>query len=757
MTHHFTKETDMTSTLSTAGPTAAPAARRSLNGLIRHLGDTSARRPWTTIGAWAVLAALVAALAGAFGGAFLDDFTAPNSDSARATRLLEERFPQAAGGSAVAVFAVPEGKALTDSRAVIEEALSQVATIPHVASVSDPFVPGHVSADGRIAYAEIALDVPSTQLGRQALASMTKALDPARRPGLTAELGGQAAFLNAPKQGSNTEAIGVLAALVILVIAFGTVVAALVPVVLALVAVAVGILGIVVLAGSLDVSTAAPTVGALIGLGVGIDYSLFIVSRYRENRATGQVNAEALSAALGSSGTAVFFAGGTVIVSMAALALTGVGFLTSIGLATSMVVLIAVATALTLLPALLSLLGNRIDAGRILGRRRAAKPAEATAWWRLAHRVAARPWPYLVAAALVLLALASPALALKTGFPNAGDSPTSATERRAYDLLADGFGPGYNAPLLIVADLRGTGLAVDDIPALAERLAGVPGVAKVGAPQINGTGDTVLLPTLPTTEPSDPQTAQTLQRIRNVLPQGVHVTGPTAATLDLDKQLRDTLPLFIGGILVASFLLLLIVFRSVTVPLKAAVMNLLSVGAAYGVVVAVFQWGWLSGLFGLHQTYLIASPFPLLFFAVLFGLSMDYEVFLVSRIREAYIATGDTAESVARGLAATGRVITSGALIMVVVFLGFVTDPSPFVQMIGLGLAAAIAIDATVVRMILVPATMTLLGKANWWLPGWLDRVLPHMSLESDAVVHQPSPVPVSVPAQGDGAELTVV
>jgi putative drug exporter of the RND superfamily len=738
MTHHFPKGIDMT----------APAPTRSLTLLIRHLGDASARRPWRTIGAWAVLAALVAALTGAFGGAFLDNFTAPHSESARAMQLLEQRFPAVAGGSAVAVFAAPDGQQLTSFRPDVESALSRVAKIEHVATVSDPFATGRVSSDGRIGFAEITLDVPSTQLGREAAAAMTAALKPARGSGLTADLGGDAAFLNAPKAASGAEAIGVLGALIILVIAFGTLVAALVPVVLALLAVAVGIGGITLLAGAMDVSTAAPTVGALVGLGVGIDYSLFIVSRYRENRAAGQANDRALSSAMGSSGTAVFFAGGTVIVSMTALALTGVGFLTSIGLATSMVVLIAVATALTLLPALLSLLGDRVDAGRIIGRRRAAKPAEETAWWRLAHRIAARPWPYLVAASLLLLALAAPALALKTGFPNAGDNAKSATERRAYDLLADGFGPGFNAPLLVVADLKGTGLTAADVPALAKRLAAEPGVAEVGSPRVSPNGDTVVLSTLPTTAPSDPATTQTLQRIRAFTPAGVHVTGPTALTLDLDKQLRDTLPIFIGGILLASFLLLMIVFRSVTVPLKAAVMNLLSVGGAYGVVVAVFQWGWLGGLFGLDRTFLIASPFPLLFFAVLFGLSMDYEVFLVSRIREAYVATGDTAESVARGMASTGRVITSGALIMVVVFLGFVTDPSPFVKMIGLGLAAAIAIDATVVRMILVPATMALMGRANWWLPGWLDRLLPHLSLEDDATVHQPSPATVQLPAQ---------
>jgi putative drug exporter of the RND superfamily len=746
MNRHVTKETDMTPTATTPATSAAAPTPRRMNSFIRHLGDSSARRPWRTIGAWAVLAAVVVALTGAFGGAFLDDFTAPNSESAQATRLLEQRFPAVAGGSAVAVFAAPEGQKLSSFRPGVESALSRVAEIEHVATVSDPFATDRISANGRVGYAEITLDVPSTELGRPGAAAMAKALHPARADGLTAELGGEAAMLNG-KKSSGAEGIGVLAALVILVIVFGTLVAALVPIVLALVAVAVGVSSIALLAGALDISTAAPTFGALIGLGVGIDYSLFVVSRYRENRAAGQVNTEALSAAMGSSGTAVFFAGGTVIVSMAALALTGVGFLTSIGLATSLVVLFAMATALTLLPALLSLLGDRIDAGRIVGRRRSPKPAEATAWWRLAHRIAARPWPYLVAASILLLLLAAPALSLKTGWPNAGDNPRSTTERRAYDLLTDGFGPGFNAPLLVVADLKGTGLAADDVPGLAQRLAADPGVAQVGAPQASPNGDTVVLTALPTTGPADPATAQTLERIRTITPGGVSVTGPTATTLDLDQQLSSSLPLFVGGIMLASFLLLMIVFRSVTVPLKAAVMNLLSIGGAYGVVVAVFQWGWLGGLFGLDGTFLIASPFPLLFFAVLFGLSMDYEVFLVSRIREAYLATGDTAESVARGLAATGRVITSGALIMVVVFLGFVTDPSPFVQMIGFGLAAAIAIDATIVRMILVPATMTLMGKANWWLPGWLDRLLPHISLESDAVVPQRSPA--VVPVQG--------
>ena len=695
-----------------------------MNQLIRRLGDASARRPYRTLAAWGLLVALVVALSGAFGGAFTDDFTAPGSESAEAMTLLQQRFPEVAVGSAYAVFATSDGQPLSRFRAPISSALSGISGTDRVAAVGAPVF----SADGRIGYAQITLAGSSAGFGAARTAALVEALAPARASGLTAELGGEAAFVNA-EQESGAEAVGLLAALVVLVVVFGTVVAALVPIALALVAVGTGLGAIVLLASALDVSTAAPTIGAMVGLGVGIDYALLIVSRYRDHRADGQAGAEALSSAMATAGTAVLFAGLTVVVAMAALVLTGVGLLASIGLGTALVVLLAVAAALTLLPALLSLLGDRIDAGRLLGRRRRrpGTPVEATVWWRLAHLISARPWPYLVAGSVLLLTLAAPALSLRTGFPDSGDSVRGATEREAFDLLANGFGPGFNAPLLVVADLRAPGLGAGDLPALAVQLAADPGVVSVGQPQVAGNGSAAVLSVQPAGEPGDPATARTLGRIRATSPARVLVTGQTALTLDLDEQLRDTLPLFVGAILLASVLLLMVVFRSVTVPLKAAVMNLLSIGGAYGVVVVVFQWGWLGAVFGLDRTYLIASPLPAIFFAVLFGLSMDYEVFLVSRIREAYVATGDNAGSVARGLAATGRVITSGALIMMAVFLSFVANPSPFVKMIGLGLATAIALDATVVRLVLVPATMALLGRANWWLPGWLDRLLPHV------------------------------
>jgi putative drug exporter of the RND superfamily len=720
-----------------------------MHRIIRRIGNAGARRPWVTIGAWAVAAAVVMGLAGSAGGGFVDDLVAPGSQSEEAMQLLKERFPQAAGGSAMAVFAAPEGERLERQRPAIDAAVARIAEVEHVATVVDPFTAGTVSPDGRIGFAEIAFDLPSTELGPRPVAAIVDAIAPAREAGVAAELGGDAAFINAETETSGTEAAGLLAALVVLVVAFGTIVAALVPIALAMVAVATGLGGITLLANAMDVSSAAPTIGAMIGLGVGIDYALFVVARYREHRAAGQDNPTALSNAMGSAGTAVLLAGGTVVVAMAALVLTGLGFLASIGLGTSLVVLFAVATALTLLPALLSLLGDRIDAGRLMGRRRPVRYAKDTAWWRFAHRVSGRPWPYLAVASAMLLVLAAPALRMQTGFPDAGDDSTNTTHRRAYDLLAEGFGPGFNAPLLLVADLRSPGVDAQAIPALRQRIAADPGIAMVGEPRTSPAGDTVVLPTIPTTAPADAETSATLERVRNLVPANVAVSGLTAMTDDLTRQLADTLPIFIVAILTASFLLLMVMFRSVAVPLKAAVMNLLSIGGAYGIVVAVFQWGWLNGPLNLEGTFPIVSPLPTIFFAVLFGLSTDYEVFLLSRIREEYDATGDHAESVARGMAGTGRVITSAAAIMTVVFLSFVANPSPLVKMIGLGLATAVVLDATIVRMVVVPATMALMGRANWWLPRWLDRRLPHMRMHGTDDPRQPEPVPVGASRRG--------
>ena len=524
--------------------------------------------------------------------------------------------------------------------------------------------------------------------------------------------------------------IGLLVALIVLLVVFGTLVAAVIPIGLSLVAVGAGIGGITLLAGRMDVSASAIPVAGLVGLGVGIDYALFVVARYRENRSAGQPNDVALANAMASSGTAVVFAGGTVVIATAALAIVGLGVLTSIGLSTALMVLFAVAAAITLLPALLSLLGDRIDKGRLGRRHRPVKRAEDSAWWRFGHRVSSRPWPYLLGSVVTLLAIAAPAFWMQTSFPAAGDAPKSTTHRQAYDLLAEGFGTGFNGPLLMVVDLTAPGADSRDVPALTQRIAALPQIASVGQTHTSADGDTVVFTAIPTTGPADPATSRAIDEVRDVAPGNVYVSGITATTDDLNAQLDHTLPLFIGAVIAVSFLLLMLVFRSVVVPLKAAVMNLLSIGGAYGVLVAVFQWGWGSHLIGLEGPTPITSLIIVIMFPILFGLSMDYEVFLLSRIREEYVRTGDNAESVARGLAGTGRVVTSAALIMVAVFLSFVASPVPSLKMLGLGLATAILIDATVVRMMLVPATMALLGRANWWLPAWLDRLLPVVAVD---------------------------
>ncbi|WP_207957807.1 MMPL family transporter [Streptomyces sp. YIM 98790] len=743
---------------TTPGPTGPPTPGAGhppdggglMNRLARRIGMASAARPWTTLGIWAAAVAALAVLAGTAGGSFTEDFTAPGSESAQAMDLLDERFPAAADAGALAVFAAPEGETLQDHRQAVTAAVARIAEVDRVGDVADPFTAGTLAPGGRVGYAPITFDAPAPDLGPEPFHRLGTALDPARDAGLTAELGGDAAFINAEVETSGAEAAGLLAALVILLVAFGTVVAAVVPVALALLVVGTGAAGILVLAAVLDTSEAALSIGIMIGLGVGIDYALFVVARYREQRTAGRDNREALATAMGSAGSAVVFAGGTVMLAMAALLITGVGIMVSIGIATSMVVLVAVGTALTVLPAVLTLLGDRIDAGRLPGRRRRgaparpARPAERTLWWRFAHRVAARPRRYLFAASVLLVVLAAPSLRMDTGFPDAGDDPVSTSHRRAYDLLADGFGPGFNGPLLVVADLAAEG-GPDEagLPALAARIAADPGIASVGEPLTGPDGGIAVLTAVPVTGPADPATSATIERLRELTPDGVLLTGLTAMTDDLTTQLDDSLPLFLGAILLTSFLLLMAVFRSVLVPLKAVLLNLLSIGAAYGVVVAVFQWGWAAGLLGVEEGMTIPSPMPAIMFAVLFGLSMDYEVFLLSRIREEYTAGGDSTESVARGIAATGRLITSAALIMMAVFLAFVANPSPFAAMMGLGLATAIALDATVVRLMLVPAVMALLGRANWWLPRVLDRALPRIGPEAAA----PAPAGPSRPA----------
>jgi len=704
-----------------------------MNRLTRNIAMAAAKHPWRTVTGWAVVLVAMVFLAASGGGTFSEDFAAKGSQSDRARQLLAENFPEAAKGTALVVFEAEDGSTLTEHRGDVAAVLHDVAGLAHVATVADPFAAATVSPDGRIAYATLTLDVPERAMGKPAFAVLSDAVSGTEVDGLRVELGGDAVFLNAASETSSHTAIGLLVALLVLLVVFGSVVAAVLPIGLAIVAVGAGVGGISLLAGAMDVSASAISVAGLVGLGVGVDYALFVVARYRENRAAGLANDAALARAMGSSGAAVVFAGGTVVIATAALAITGLGVLTSIGLSTALMVLLAVAAAVTLLPALLSLLGDRIDKGRVGRRHRPATRPEDSAWWRFGHRVSGRPWPYLLGAVVTLVAIALPAFWMQTAFPAAGDAPAETTHRQAYDLLSEGFGVGINAPLTMVVDLDAPGVDAAGIAALTEDVAATRGVVSVSPPQVSSDGDTVVFTAVPATGPADADTSATIDRVREVIPGNVYVTGITAVTDDLNAQLARTLPLFIGAVIAVSFLLLMLVFRSIAVPLKAAAMNVLSIAGAYGVLVAVFQWGWGTSLLGLEGPTPITSIIVVIMFPILFGLSMDYEVFLLSRIREEFVRTGDNTEAVARGLAGTGRVVTSAALIMIAVFLSFVASPVPSLKMLGLGLATAILIDATIVRMVLVPAAMALLGKANWWLPAWLDRALPHLGVEGSA------------------------
>ena len=508
----------------------------------RTIAMASARRPWRTVAAWVLVMGTVLFVGATAGGTFADDFAAPGSESERAMELLDQSFPEAAKGTALVVFAAEDGETLQSHREAITSVLADVATVAHVESIADPFAAGTVSQDGRIGYATLTLDAPEREIGKPAFAVLSEAVAGTEMDGVQVELGGDAVFLNAAEETSGREGLGILVALLVLLVVFGTLVAAIVPIGLAVISVGTGIGGILLLASTMEVSTSAIPVAGLVGLGVGIDYALFIVARYRENRAAGQDNRVALANAMGSSGAAVVFAGGTVVIATAALAITGLGILTSIGLSTALVVLVAVAAAITLLPAVLTLLGDRIDSGRLARRHRPAKRTEDSVWWRFGHRVSGRPWPYLLGAVVALLAIATPTLWIQTAFPAAGDAPTTTTHRHAYDLLAEGFGTGFNGPLLVVVDLDAAGIDAAGVPALTQDIASIPGIASVSEPQASSDGGTVVFSAVPTTGPADLETSETIDEVRAVTPGNVYVSGITAVTDDLNSQLEGHAP-----------------------------------------------------------------------------------------------------------------------------------------------------------------------------------------------------------------------
>jgi len=729
-----------------------------------RLGRLSARRPWLVIGSWLVLTLVVVGASSTFGQRLKDSLQVPGLDSQQASELMAAAGAGDDGLTAQVVVTPLAADATFFDSAEARSALAQLqagaAALPHVLRTTDPagalaagpqvaVQRGVVSADGRVAL--IRLQYPLVdELSPEDLSNLKAfGADAAAGSPLRIEMGGDLYFAFEQAQPGLGELIGLLVAALILFIAFGSVIATALPLGTAVLGLAIGVSSMSLIANVIDIPSWAPILGAMVGLGVGIDYALFIVTRHRDYLARGVPVEESVGSALATAGKPVVVAGGIVVVAILGLAVAGVPFMTAGGIAISVVVLVMVGVSVTLLPAFLGLAGHRINRRTHRPGRGSVEPPVSLGWSRWIRHVTRNPWPYAVGVTVLLLALAAPVLALRAGIPDDGALPAGRTERQAYDLLAQGFGPGSNGPVVVAVDMAGDPTVIDP---LVEALSADPGIAAVGAPEVYADAGVAVVMAIPTTGPQDAATHETVERLRaDVLPSVLagspaqaHVGGQTANFADVGARVNERLPVLIAAVLAMSFVLLMLVFRSVLVPLKAVALNLLSIGAAYGVMVMVFQWGWAGGLIGLESTVPIVSFIPMFMFAILFGLSMDYEVFLLSRVREEYVTTRDNQTSIVNGIASTGRVITSAALIMISVFLAFVLGEDAATKMFGLGLATAIFVDATLVRMVLVPATMTLLGDANWWIPRTLDRRLPSLrhdgeDLPSDQLVTLPS------------------
>ncbi len=731
-----------------------------MSNALYRLGRMAALHPWRVIAVWLVLAVTVLGASGAIGETLKDESAVPGLDSQQAIELLTSAQSEAAGLTAEVVVTPTNGESFFESPSARTElaAVYDMATaLPNVLGASNPVDAiaqgrdvavgsGSVSSDGTIAL--IRLQYPVVEelsvtdldnfkdMRAQAIAATT----------LQVELSGDLFFSFENGETNVGEMIGLVVAAVILLVAFGSFIAMGLPIGLALFGIALGVGAMPLISLIIDIPSFAPQMGSMIGLGVGIDYALFLVTRHREHLARGMTVAESAGRANATAGQAIVFAGGTVVIAILGMGVAGIPFMTAGGLATSVIVMIMVVASITLLPAFLGLAGHRMKRLTLHRKRTARGRGRASRWMRWGRHVSSHAKAYAIGVTVLLLALTAPVLSLRLGFPDDGTLPDSRTERRAYDLVAEGFGPGANGPLLIAVDI-----SADDsiLEPLYTAVAADEGIAEAVPPQVNARAGVATLVAFPTTAPQDSATVDTIERLRasvfpqilDVSPARAHVGGLTASWADMGERVGDRLPLFIGAVILMSFALLTLLFRSILVPLKAALLNLLSIGAAYGVLVMVFQWGWGKGLFGLESTLPIVSFIPMFMFAVLFGLSMDYEVFLLSRVREEYVITGDNEGSVIHGIASTARVITSAALIMISVFLGFVLGTDPSIKMVGLGLATAIFVDATIVRMVLVPATMKLMGDANWWIPRWLDRLLPMIHIEGEAGLPEPEMV----------------
>jgi putative drug exporter of the RND superfamily len=705
--------------------------------MLRRLAGWCYRRRRLVVVLWVAALISVSALGATVGSAYSLGFSLGGTESDHAAKLLAARFPARAGDEGQVVFAATAGVDDPAVKTRLETLFAEIAAVPGVTGVVSPYSPeggGQIARGRQVAFATVQFTKTEAKIPHSSVEQIRRLTDEADGDGVRIALGGRM-FQQIPSLGSS-ELIGILAAIAILLIAFGSLLAMGLPILIALFGIGIGV-GLVGLASHLVATPDVATqLASMIGIGVGIDYALFIVTRYRQGLADGLGPEHAVVRAIDTAGRAVVFAGCTVVISLLGLFLMRVEFVNGLAIGTATTVAVVMLASITLLPAVLGFVGRTID--RFSIRHTAARPSEQSMWFKWSRIVQRRPWFAFAGALTILLVLAIPLLSMRLAFPDAGGNPTSDTTRRAYDMVADGFGAGFNGPLVLAAEFpRGGDTAALDT--LVARLQKTDGVAAVTPPTLSPSGDAAVIRVIPSGSPQSASTTELVDTLRSeVIPSAVagsdvhvYVGGLTAGSVDISETLGGRLPVFIGAVLVLSFLLLMAVFRSVLVPLKAVIMNLLSIGAAYGVVVAVFEWGWLSDISGIEKVGPVAPFVPMLMFAILFGLSMDYEVFLLSRIREEYDRTGDNALAVADGLASTARVITAAALIMVTVFGSFVLGGSSMIKLFGVGLATAIFIDATIVRMVLVPATMELLGDRNWWFPRWLDRITPRLHVEA--------------------------
>ncbi|CAD5959912.1 MULTISPECIES: MMPL family transporter [Streptomyces] len=732
------------------------------------LGRLTFRRRRYVALIWVALLALAGFGAASASTATSSSFSIPGTEAQRAFDLLEQRFPgsSADGATARVVFKAPEGEKVTDSanKSEITGIVKELQSgSDQIASVADPFEAQAVSQDGSTAYISVAYKVNSMELTDTTTDSLKDAGKDAQNSGMKVEIGGDALQVM-PHTGA-AEIIGVAIAAVVLVITFGSLIAAGLPLLTALIGVGIGVSLITALATALDLGSTTSTLAMMIGLAVGIDYALFIVSRYRAELAEGREREEAAGRAVGTAGSAVVFAGLTVVIALVGLAVVNIPMLTKMGFAAAGTVAIAVVIALTLVPALLGFAGKRVMGRKARKAAEAesrpeAKPNMGTRWARFVLR---RPVWVLLVGVLGLGVIAVPAASLEMGLPDDGAQPKSTTQRQAYDTLSEGFGPGFNGPLMIVMDGKGSSDAKAAAERVRDEIEGL-GVVTVTPATFNKAGDTAMITVIPKDRPSSHATEEVVHDIRDAgkdikadTGAEVLVTGATAMNIDFSQKMNDALLPYLALVVGLAFLLLMLVFRSILVPLKAALGFLLSVVAALGAVVAVFQWGWLGSLFGVEQTGPIMSMMPIFMVGVVFGLAMDYEVFLVTRMREAYVHGESPGQAIVTGFKHGARVVTAAAVIMMAVFAGFIGSSEQMIKMIGFSLAIAVLFDAFVVRMAIVPAVLALLGRKAWWLPRWLDRALPNVDVEGEKLQKQLTDEPADAEGGGDGGERELV